>query len=694
MSQGTEKTDSPQTADTPFIPASKRLPELTIKALVLGIFLSILLSAANAYLGLLAGMTVSASIPAAVISLAVLRFFRRRNILENNMVQTCASAGESLAAGVIFTFPALILMGAWTSFDWVQTTIIAGVGGILGVLFTIPLRRALVVDSELKFPEGVATAELLKAGEKGVKGAISAIVFGGVLGAIFKIGDTGLKIWTGVIEGARRAGDSIVYFGSNLSPALLGVGYIVGLNIAILVFIGGGLNWYVAIPIISDMKGWPVYEHIEGAAAWNQFVVPADSPDIGKPVAAEAWAYTIWSKQTRYLGVGAMVVGGIWALVRLFPSLVRGIAAGFVAYRKRRSGEGDIPRTEIDIPMQWVGTALMISVVPLFVIFGMVTSLWWIAAFMAVIMLIAGFLFSAVAAYMAGLVGSSNNPISGVTIATLLASSFLLLAVGMVAPGGPVAAILIGAVVCCAAAIGGDNLQDLKAGHILGSSPWKMQIMQVVGVVAAALVIAPVLTLLLKAYGIGSVGGTEGQTSLEAPQASLMASVAEGVFGKGLPWGIVFIGMALAGLVIILDLVLEAFKSNFRTPVLAVAVGIYLPLELSVPILLGGVIHWVIHGRHKNREQLEEEYTADMRDLRLGSERNGLLMAAGLITGEAILGILLAIPLVFSQGANPMAIGGEGSVLPVSWGGAVLFVFVCLALAWKAMPRKTLNSAG
>ncbi len=671
-----------------YIPASTSLPELTIKAILLGIVLSVLLSAANAYLGLLAGMTVSASIPAAVISLALLRFFRKRNILENNMVQTCASAGESLAAGVIFTFPALILMGAWTSFDWVQTTVIAGVGGILGVLFTIPLRRALVVDSELKFPEGVATAELLKAGEQGVKGASGAIVFGGALGAIFKIGDTGLKIWTGVLEGARRAGDSIVYFGSNLSPALLGVGYIVGLNIAVLVFIGGALNWYIAIPIISGMQEWPVYEHIEGAAAWNQFVVPADSPMIGQAVGAESWAYTIWSKQTRYLGVGAMVVGGVWALVRMFPSLIRGISAGFIAYRERRSGKSHVERTEIDVPMQWVGTVLMLATVPLFLIFGWVTSLWWIAAFMSVIMLIAGFLFSSVAAYMAGLVGSSNNPISGVTIATLLASSFLLLAVGMVAPGGPVAAILIGAVVCCAAAIGGDNLQDLKSGHILGATPWKMQVMQVVGVVAAAVVMAPVLTLLLKAYGIGSIA-VEGQTPLEAPQASLMASVAEGVFGKGLPWGIVFIGMGIAGVVIILDLLLEKRRCAFRTPVLAVAVGVYLPLELAGPILIGGVIHWLIHGRHKNREQMEEEYSADMRDLRLNSERNGLLMAAGLITGEAILGILLAIPLVFAQGRNPMAIGGgENSVLPVSWGGAVLFAFVCLALAWRAMPRK------
>ncbi|MCH2133418.1 MAG: oligopeptide transporter, OPT family [Phycisphaerales bacterium] len=693
MSDSPEHVDPNSKTEGPFIPASKRLPELTIKAFILGIILAVVLSGANAYLGLLAGMTVSASIPAAVISLAILRAFRRRNILENNMVQTCASAGESLAAGVIFTFPALILMGAWTSFDWVQTTVIAGVGGILGVLFTIPLRRALVVDSELKFPEGVATAELLKAGEQGAKGSIAAIVFGGILGAVFKIGDTGLKIWTGVLEGAQRAGDSIVYFGSNLSPALLGVGYIVGLNIAILVFIGGAVNWYVAIPIISGSQDWPVYEYIEGGANWNQFAVAADSPKIGSPVAAESWAYTIWSKQTRYLGVGAMVVGGIWALVRLFPSLIRGISAGFMAYRERRSGQGTVARTEIDAPMQWVGVALMLSTVPLFVIFGVVTELWWIAAFMAVIMLIAGFLFSAVAAYMAGLVGSSNNPISGVTIATLLASSFLLLAVGMVAPGGPVAAILIGAVVCCAAAIGGDNMQDLKAGHLLGATPWKMQIMQAVGVIAAAVVMAPILTLLLGAYGIGSVT-VEGQTPLEAPQASLMASVAEGVFGAGLPWTMVYIGMALAGVVILVDLFLESRQSSFRTPVLAVAVGVYLPLELSVPILLGGAIHWAIHGRHGNRDEMEGEFSADMRDLRRSSERNGLLMAAGLITGEAILGIVLAIPLVLAEGKNPMAIGGgEGSILPVSWGGAVLFVLVCLALARMARPRMSKNRA-
>ena len=629
------------------MPNAPAPPEITVKAVILGIVLSIVLAGANAYLGLQTGMTVSASIPAAVISMAVLRLFRRSNILENNIVQTAASAGESLAAGVVFTLPALILMGAWQQFNYVETTLIAGLGGLLGVLFTIPLRRALIVEANLKFPEGVATAEVLEVGHKGKTG-VRYIVWGSLLGAIAKIGHTGLGLWTGTVETAWRAGGTVWYLGTNAAPALTGVGYIVGINIAVLVFLGGALNWFIAIPIYASLHADP-------------------------GTAADAWAWDIWSTQTRYLGVGAMVVGGLWAIIRLWKSLMRGIASGIAAHRKRLSGEaGGLPRTERDVPMHWVGAAVVLSAVPLYFLFAYLTGRPGIAAFMAVAMLVAGFLFSAVASYMAGIVGSSNNPISGVTIATLLTTALILLMLGMDSSAGPMAAILVAGVVCCAAAIGGDNLQDLKTGHIVGATPWKQQVMQAVGVLSAAAAIALLVSLLHGAYGIG-VKDALHPNAMPAPQATLMKSVAVGVFEGGLPWGMAGIGAGLAAVIIAIDLVLERAGSAFRMPVLAVAVGVYLPLELGVAILIGGLISWAAKGFGRR---------SGMGDSLAGP---GLLLAAGLITGEALLGILLAIPIVANKGENPLNLG----LTAAHWPGMVLLGIIAIVLYRAATKPET-----
>ena len=641
-----------------YIPASTNLPEITVKAVVLGVLLSITLAGANAYLGMFAGITVSASIPAAVISMAILRLFRESNILENNIVQTAASAGESLAAGVIFTIPAMIMLGAWTEFNYLQTTLIAALGGTMGVLFTIPLRRALIVDSPLRFPEGVATAEVLKVGDTG-SGGIQYIVWASLIGAAFKFGDTGLKLWGGVYEKATYVGGSIAYFGTNLSPALVSVGYIVGLNIAVLIFLGGALNWFVAIPIVAIMQG-----------------IPAGATD------AVAAANQLWSTQTRYLGVGAMVVGGLWALISVRESLVRGISAGVEAYRQAkaggRGGEG-VDRRERDIPMQWVGIALVASSVPLLALFVTFTDNVGIGALMAVVMLVAGFLFSAVAAHMAGLVGSSNNPISGVTIATILTSSLLLVALlGTDSLIGPAAAILIGATVACGAAIAGDNMQDLKAGRIVGATPYKQQIMQFVGVLAAACVMAPVLTLLLKAYGIG-IPTLDHPNPLAAPQATLMAAVAGGVFRGGLPWGMIGVGMLVAVGVIMLDEMLKARESSFRAPVLAVAVGIYLPFELSVAIFLGGMIAWAVKRHQTNAaEAAPAERQPNLKEATDTGDRNGLLFAAGAITGEALVGIILAIPIVIAGNANVLAFWGDHT--DVNYPGIILLILVMFML--------------
>ncbi len=620
----------------------KLLPEITLKAIILGVILSVVLAGANAYLGLFAGMTVSASIPAAVISMGVLRLFRRSNILENNIVQTAASAGESLAAGVIFTLPALIVLKFWTSFNYWETTIIAALGGVIGVFFTIPIRRALIIEEKLRFPEGVATAEVLKSGEKGGSG-LKHIINAGLLGAFFKFGEIGLRLWTGVVEVGTRVGSSIVYFGSNLSPALVSVGYIVGINIAVLVFIGGALNWLVAIPIYAAANAWPIAD--------------------GSPISAVEWANEIWSDKTRFLGVGAMVIGGLWALINLRGSILTGIRSSLATYRVGETTRSeDIPREERDTPIKWVAIGLLISIIPIFAVYAYITKSSAPSLVMAVVMLIAGFLFSSVAAYMAGLVGSSNNPISGVTIATILFSSLMLLALmGTGSAVGPAAAIMVGAVVACAAAIGGDNLQDLKAGHILGATPWKQQVMQMVGVLTAAVVLGPVLILIEKAYGIG-IATPEHPNPLAAPQATLMASVAKGVFNRDLPWDIIIIGMIIAIVVIMLDKVQERKGSSFRLPVLAVAVGIYLPFELSVPIFVGGMISLIVQKVRRNQ---------------MAVGNSGLLFASGLITGEALVGILMAIPIVATGNPDVLAIVKE----PLgTWPGIILLIIVAFLL--------------
>jgi putative OPT family oligopeptide transporter len=634
MNHEPSKTDG----DKPVITGSRSLPEITIKAVILGVILSAVLAAANAYVGLFVGMTVSASIPAAVVSMALLRWFRNSNILENNIVQTSASAGESLAAGVIFTIPALILMGAWDRFDYWETTMIAGLGGVIGVLFTIPLRRALIIENPLKFPEGIATAEVLKTGEGG--GGIKYLVAGGLVGGIAKLFTTAFKVVHETYETARFMGGSIGYFGTYLSPMLVAVGYIVGFNISILMFLGGALNWYVAIPLIA-----------------RTMEVDADSDPL-------KLAKTIWEDETRYLGVGAMVIGGVWALIQMRKSLIGGIRTSVAAYRAgtQRSSES-VDRTERDAPMQWVAIALVIALIPLYFVFERASDSFWIGAVMAVLMLIAGFLFSAVAGYMAGLVGSSNNPISGMTIATILTSSLLLFVMGLDSKIGPPAAIMIGGVVCCAAAIAGDNMQDLKAGRLVGATPYKQQIMQVIGVVAAAAVIAPVLQVILQAYGIGEA--TEKHpNALAAPQAKLMASVARGVFQGGLPWTMVAIGAAVAVVVIIMDQILALWKSSFRMPVLAVAVGIYLPLSLSVPILFGGIAALIV---------------AKMRGVRGRAEAthgSGLLFGAGLITGEALVGIALAVPIVLFKDGDVLAMK---NFTAVAWPGILWLVAVVAA---------------
>jgi len=628
-------------------------PQLTFRAVALAIVLAMILAAANTYLGLFAGMTIASAIPAAVVSMAVLRLLGGGTILENNIVQTGASAGSSIASGVIFTIPALVILGHWVDFQYLWVLAIAGLGGILGVFFSVPLRRALIVDQGLAFPEGKAAAEVLKTGENPAQG-VRILGFAALGGGFAKLAAaSGLRLFPDVASiSGWLGGKWLGYYGTNLSPALLGVGYIVGLNVGILVLIGGMISWNIAIPVYAAF-------FLDG------------NPELAARVAAgsaEDAAFAIWSAQIRYLGVGAMLVGGVWALISIRESLLSGIRSGLAA--ARAGADRVVAHTERDLPMNAILLGTLLFTLPLFALYQTIVGDVGVSLPMTIIMIVAGFLFVSVSAYMAGLVGSSNNPVSGITICTILfASLVLILLMGKNAALGPVAAIMIGAVVCCAACIGGDNLQDLKCGYIVGATPWKQQVMLAIGAASSALVMAPVLNLLLKAYGIG-VPTAEHPDPLIAPQATLMASVAKGMFGGQLPWGMISIGAAIGAAVVAWDLWLKKRGAEFRAPVLAVAVGIYLPLELAVPIFLGGLLAWLVEkklGVHGETSEAER------------AKRNGMLFAAGLITGEALMGIFIAIPIVTSGQADVLALpaglqfGGWLGLLIVGWLAVMLY---------------------
>ena len=557
--------------------------ELTVTALILGVLLAVVFGAANAYLGLRVGLTVSASVPAAVISMGVLRFvLRRDSILENNMVQTIGSAGESLAAGAIFTLPALYLWAEerpaeFSAPELLSVALIALSGGILGVLLMVPLRKSLIVsDKTLVYPEGLACADVLRAGEAGAKHAKN-VFFGLGAAAIVKFVTGWLKwipetfVWP--VKFVRGA------IGFDVSPALLGVGYIVGPKVSALLFCGAMLGWMVLMPIV-------VATVPEASALWDAGNVKA-----------------VWSGYVRYIGAGAIAVGGFISLVRSLPMFFRTFKSAKGSSGEEGGAEGDEKR---DLPMKTVIGCLLC----------IVTFIWLVPAvpvsFVGALMIaLFGFFFAAVSARMVGLVGSSNNPVSGMTIATLVVATLVLKETGSVGAAGMVAAIAIGSVVCIVAAIAGDTAQDLKTGHVLGATPWKQQVGELVGVTASALAIGGVLVMLHRAWGFGS-------DAISAPQATLMKVIVEGIMDGGLPWGFIGIGAAIAVVLAVL-----------RVPVMPVAIGIYLPVGLSVTMFAGGLLRWAV-----SRRQGEEAASV---------EGVGTLFSAGLVAGEGLCGIILAI---------------------------------------------------
>ncbi len=613
---------------------NNKIAELTIPALLLGIFLSLLMCAANAYLGLYAGMTVSASIPAAVVSMGLLRgILRRGTILENNIVQTAASAGESLAAGIIFTMPALIIAGVWVGFDYWPTTLVALLGGALGVLFMIPLRRVMIVEPrDLVYPEGIACAEVLKTGEH--KGPGIMCVFSGLgLGVIFKFSVGAVSMIRGVVQGAFRLGSTAFYFGSDMSVALIGVGYIIGFNVAVLVILGGLIGWLIAIPAYLQINGLPSGDLV-GV--------------FGK----------VWSTQIRYLGVGAMIIGGLTSIFKVRHSMIKGFRDALFGFR---SIGVEVSSVERDLPSRHIFVGLALVTIPVFILYAIMTKSMITGLIAAVIMIIAAFFFVAVSSYIVGLVGSSNNPVSGMVIVTVIFASLLLLLFGQSGSNGLLAALVVAGVVCCAACTAGDVSQDLKTGHLLGATPRNQQIAQLIGVGFAAFILAPILTILHRAYGIGT--GEPG--ALSAPQASLFAGIVGAIFGgRPLPWEMVGIGAIIGVALLTLDEYLRRSGSAFRTHVMPVAVGIYLPLALSVPIALGGTINAVVN-RFARRK-----FSGDPGKVNNAMQR-GVLFSSGLVAGEAITGIIIAV----------LIVGGFALPVPVFDSALVSLAAFALAIA-------------
>ena len=625
----------------PYIPADRVMPELTVTSIVMGMLLAVIFGAANAYLGLRVGMTVSASIPAAVISMGVIRVIMKRNsILESNMVQTIGSAGESLAAGAIFTMPALFLWAEEGLCDMpslVEITLIALCGGVLGVLFMVPLRNALIVKEHetLLYPEGTACADVLLAGEEG--GANASTVFSGMgLAAAFKFVVDGLKVLPSDVAFAFKSFKGEI--GMEVYPALLGVGYIVGPQIASYMFVGSVIGWMVIIPLIC----------LFGPDTW---LYPADVGTTIADLYAAGGAAKIWSTYVKYIGAGAIATGGIISLIKSLPLIITTFRDSIKSMKGGKNT--NTARTAQDLPMQMI----------LFGIVAMILIIWVVPAIPvtllgAAIIVVFGFFFATVSSRMVGLVGSSNNPVSGMAIATLLIATMSIKASGKTGIDGMTAAIAIGSVICIVAAIAGDTSQDLKTGYLLGATPKKQQMGEIIGVVVSGLAIGGVLYLLNAAWGYG---GAE----VPAPQATLMKMIVEGIMGGNLPWNLVFIGVFLA-------IALEIL----RVPVMPFAIGLYLPIYLNASIMIGGVVRMFMDHRKNVDEKTKTKQTTD-----------GTLYCAGMIAGEGLVGILLAIFAVFGINVSIGESVNFGNI-----GGVVLMVIMILCLLkfslWKKSKEK------
>lgn len=604
----------------PYVPPETNMKELTFKSLTLGVLLAMILGAANTYLGLKAGMTVAATFPAAVIAMAVLRIFKG-NILEENIARTTASVGEALAAGAIFTIPAFVMSGVWQEFDYIESTLLMLVGGILGVLLITILRRTLVNDTTLPFPESQACTEIVKAGQGGKTGAkyvFSALGVGALI-EIFKnpngitlIKDTVKGFWQfgaskinllqgdgSIITSIKQKGGMLIQSPAS-SPAFLGVGYIIGTRLSAITFSGGVFGWLFLMPVVMFL----MYGNLENLSmngfAWSDMAKSAYDATV-KPIA-----------------VGGMLVGAFYTLFKMRTSLIQGIGKGFRDIKAAADQNAEeVPRTDKDVRFKVVLISVAVIIVAMIGVYELFTNTFGTSVLAALVMAIAAFIFAAVAGYLVGIIGSSSNPISGLTLSTLLIAAVLMVAAGMEGDKGVIATLAIASVVCVVAAVAGDMMQDLKVGQLLGGTPWKMEVGEMVGVIFAALIMVLPIILLHEANGIGS-------EALPAPQAGLMAMISKGIIGGEMAWPLVVGGMFFAVALILL---------GAPSPML-IAVGMYLPFQTTFAIFVGGVIKYTV-------DKMSEKHVTEESDKDV-VHNTGLLLASGLVAGEALVGIILA----------------------------------------------------
>lgn len=653
-------------SDTPFIAADKQVPELTIRVILLAVILTVLLAMSNAYLALKLGILTSASIPAAIISMGVLRFFKNATILENNAVQTAASAGEAVAGGIVYTIPALIIIGFWSHFDYLTNFFIAVCGGVLGVLFSIPLRRILVHDRSLKFPEGRAIAEVLKSSVE--RSGIQDILIGGAIGAFLELLQTGFKLiansW-GYWFVVKR---SLFGLGAGFSATMIGAGYLVGSDMAISIFLGAVVSWLIALPVVSQFY-----------------------PDFINHYPPEQAASLLWNSEMRYLGIGAMLFAGVWTFLKLIKPLSKNIRSSLSRFSsKERTSQ--VLRTDMDIPLPYILIGIGAFAAILFLFFQFVLPLAQVGLdnqysptliFLAVLyVLFIGFIFSVITAYFSGMVGVTASPGSSVVISGMLFAAWLLLiAIDRILPlplstdqiqAAEAITIIIGAVVTGIAAIANDNTQDLKVGQLVGATPWKQQLMLLLGVVISSLVIPPVMQLLFEVYGIAGVmphPNMDISQSLPAPTAALMAAITEAVFKNSLPWTMMFIGSGIILIAIFLNYFFQ-LRRYLNLSILGIAIGMYLPLSSSFPLFIGGMIALLVN-KHLKKVNLAKEGG-------LIRKQKGTLIACGLVAGSAIMDVLLAIPFSILHSPDALQLVGDG------WKdiGVYLGVLSTLVLAW------------
>jgi putative OPT family oligopeptide transporter len=666
--------------------------EFTLRGVVLGILITVVFTAANIYLGLKVGLTFASSIPAAVISMAVLRLVRGSTILENNIVQTVASAAGTLSS-IIFVLPGLVLVGYWSGFPFWQTTGICGVGGILGVMFSVPLRRAMVVESDLPYPEGVAAAEILRVGSPSAENAAAGhkkgdpglrdVAIGGALSGLFNLVSAGFGIFATELNGFFRIGSAASGIGVSLSLALVGAGYLVGIVVGLAMLAGVLIAWGVAVPILT---------YLHPAAAGTD------------PAAA---AGTVWRHDVRLIGAGAIGVAAVWTLIQLTKPMIVGIRASLAAVKAARSGKGQsVPDTERDLPFDIVVGASLLLMIPLAGIFAYFISrsdvfsggtLWMLVAASTIFTFIVGFIVAAACGYMAGLIGSSNSPISGIGILAVI-SSGLLLSILLGGATGRLAdpevqkqaiaiVLFVTAAVIAAATVSNDNLQDLKTGQLVGATPARQQLALIVGVIAGALVIPPILDLVYQAYGFAGAlphAGMDEAKALGAPQATLMSVLATGILSHKLDWTMIAIGVAVGVALIAIDEALRWRGGKARLPPLAVGLGIYLPAAVTTPVTIGALVAWAADRQLRRKAAKTHTGFETFAEL---PRRRGVLIASGLIVGESLIGVLLAGLIVASDNQEPLMLVGKNFASIATWLGGAGFVLACADI-YRRVTRK------